>query len=263
MNILLAFKAEPDLTMLAEKDWQAAETGELDISITRPLLGMDEQAGAEMLLSQSAGQDNIHLTALSIGDRRADSLLRQFKALGYEDAVLIHTESAYRFSSRAIAELLAGWQQAHPQSLIVLGSLSAEGNNGQTGFWLAEMLGWPCFSQISGFQLNHEKQQITVTQNRNGASCVVTLQLPAVISVISDGQYCLRTPTLRQKLAVKPEDIQTVEATSLRNSHLAVRRCVAMRRNKTQRAGLIIDGRDAREKARRLYQDWLSNRMKR
>ncbi len=41
MNILLAFKAEPDAGMLAEKEWQAAAQGKSgpDISLLRSLLG--------------------------------------------------------------------------------------------------------------------------------------------------------------------------------------------------------------------------------
>lgn len=54
MNILLAFKAEPDAGMLAEKEWQAAAHGNSgpDISLLRSLLGADEQAAAALLLAQ-------------------------------------------------------------------------------------------------------------------------------------------------------------------------------------------------------------------
>ena len=45
MNILLAFKAEPDAGMLAEKEWQAAQGNSgPDVSLLRSLLGADEQA---------------------------------------------------------------------------------------------------------------------------------------------------------------------------------------------------------------------------
>ncbi len=43
MNILLAFKAEPDAGMLAEKEWQAAQGNSgPDVSLLRSLLGADE-----------------------------------------------------------------------------------------------------------------------------------------------------------------------------------------------------------------------------
>ncbi|STI53735.1 electron transfer flavoprotein subunit YgcR [Escherichia coli] len=50
----VAFKAEPDAGMLAEKEWQAAAQGKSgpDISLLRSLLGADEQAAAALLLAQ-------------------------------------------------------------------------------------------------------------------------------------------------------------------------------------------------------------------
>lgn len=88
MNILLAFKAEPDPGMLAEKDWQAAtaDTRGPDVSLLRCSPGADEQAAAALLLAQRNGGCKMTLTALSIGDERALHWLRYFVALGFETA---------------------------------------------------------------------------------------------------------------------------------------------------------------------------------
>lgn len=69
MNILLAFKAEPDAGMLAEKEWQAAAQGNSgpDVSLLRSLLGADEQAAAALLLAQRKNGTPMSLTALSMG----------------------------------------------------------------------------------------------------------------------------------------------------------------------------------------------------
>ena len=72
MNILLAFKAEPDAGMLAEKEWQAAQGNSgPDVSLLRSLLGADEQAAAALLLAQRKNGTSMSLTALSMGDERA------------------------------------------------------------------------------------------------------------------------------------------------------------------------------------------------
>ena len=83
MNILLAFKAEPDAGMLAEKEWQAAAQGKSgpDISLLRSLLGADEQAAAALLLAQRKNGTPMSLTALSMGDERALHWLRYLMAL--------------------------------------------------------------------------------------------------------------------------------------------------------------------------------------
>lgn len=69
MNILLAFKAEPDAGMLAEKEWQATAQGNSgpDVSLLRSLLGADEQAAAALLLAQRKNGTPMSLTALSMG----------------------------------------------------------------------------------------------------------------------------------------------------------------------------------------------------
>ena len=89
MNILLAFKAEPDAGMLAEKEWQAAAQGNIgpDVSLLRSLLGADEQAAAALLLAQRKNGTPMSLTALSMGDERALHCLRYLMALGLS---LIH-----------------------------------------------------------------------------------------------------------------------------------------------------------------------------
>ncbi len=258
MNILLAFKAEPDLAMLAEKDWLAAGQGSLDTSITRPCLGEDEAAAAEILLRQVEG---LNLTALSIGRERADSFLRQFKALGFQRAVRLQSDDELTFSPTSVAALLAAWQQQHSQSLVIMGSRSAEGNSGQTGFYLAEQLGWPCFSQVYDFTVNQALQQIELKQRCATGKRSLTVRLPAVLMIESGGDYCLRTPGLRQKLAVKASDVEVLTVKA-QGDEGAISPLVGLEHPQRQRGGLIIQGSDAREKARSLYRDWLRKRMK-
>ena len=76
MNILLAFKAEPDAGMLAEKEWQAAAQGNSgpDVSLLLSLLGADEQAAAALLLAQRKNGTSMSLTALSMGNERGVAL---------------------------------------------------------------------------------------------------------------------------------------------------------------------------------------------
>lgn len=148
MNILLAFKAEPDPGMLAEKDWQAAtaDTHGPDVSLLRCSPGADEQAAAALLLAQRNGGCEMTLTALSIGDERALHWLRYFVALGFETPVLLETTADLRFAPEFVARNIADWQRNHGADLIITGCQSSEGQNSQTPFLVAEMLAWPCFT---------------------------------------------------------------------------------------------------------------------
>ena len=123
MNILLAFKAEPDAGMLAEKEWQAAAQGKSgpDISLLRSLLGADEQAAAALLLAQRKNGTPMSLTALSMGDERALHWLRYLMALGFEEAVVLETAADLRFASEFVARHIAEWQHQNPLDLIITG----------------------------------------------------------------------------------------------------------------------------------------------
>ena len=126
MNILLAFKAEPDAGMLAEKEWQAAAQGKSgpDISLLRSLLGADEQAAAALLLAQRKNGTPMSLTALSMGDERALHWLRYLMALGFEEAVLLETAADLRFAPEFVARHIAEWQHQNPLDLIITGCQS-------------------------------------------------------------------------------------------------------------------------------------------
>ncbi len=136
MNILLAFKAEPDAGMLAEKEWHAAAQGCAgpDVSLLRSLLGVDEQAAAAILLAQRKNGPPMTLTALSMGDERALHWLRYLTALGFDQALLLETAADLRFAPEFVARHIAEWQRLNPLDLIITGSQSSEGQNGQTLF---------------------------------------------------------------------------------------------------------------------------------
>lgn len=185
MNILLAFKAEPDAGMLAEKEWQATAQGNSgpDVSLLRSLLGADEQAAAALLLAQRKNGTPMSLTALSMGDERALHWLRYLMALGFEEAVLLETAADLRFAPEFVARHIAEWQRQNPLELIITGCQSSEGQNGQTPFLLAEMLVWPCFTQVERFTL--DAPFITLEQRtEHGVRCC-RVRLPAVIACVS------------------------------------------------------------------------------
>lgn len=261
MNILLAFKAEPDLGMLAENDWQnAVMTGqEPDITRLRAAVGMDEQAGAELLLCARDDNRELHLTALSIGDHRASHGLRHFAALGFTRRILIETSDPLRFSPARIASYIAGWHKEHNQQLIVLGSQSAEGQNGQTGWLLAEMLGWPCIAGVTHFSL--KEGAVQVNQETDASERCWNVHLPAILIVRNKGQIALRVPGMRQRLAAAKCLITCIPPVESEDILSVI--CRQFSRNETRREGVRIEGADTAEKVQRLWDGYLRQRMTR
>lgn len=98
-----------------------------------------------------------------------------------------------------VARHIAEWQYQNPLELIITGCQSSEGQNGQTPFLLAEMLGWPCFTQVERFTL--DAPFITLEQRtENGLRCC-RVRLPAVIAVRQCGEVALPVPGMRQRMA--------------------------------------------------------------
>jgi electron transfer flavoprotein alpha/beta subunit len=258
MNILLAFKPEPDASMLAETDWRAAalDTCGPDVSLLRSAIGADEQAAAALLLAQRNAGCEMTLTALSIGDERALHWLRYFAALGFERQALLETTGDLRFAPSFIAERLADWQRSHGAELIVTGCQSSEGQNGQTPFLLAEMLNWPCLAQVERFTL--EPPFVVVEQRTISGLRRYRVRLPAVMAVRQCGEAALPVPGMRQRLAAAKAEVMrqtlTIEATP------AVQ-CLRLARPEPRRHAVIIEGGTAQEKARTLWESYLRQRM--
>lgn len=258
MNILLAFKPEPDASMLAEKDWQTAgrDTCGPDISLLRCTIGADEQAAAALLLAQRNAGCEMNLTALSIGDERALHWLRYFAALGFDQRVLLEVAADLRFAPSFIAGQIADWQRSHGAELIVTGCQSSEGQNGQTPFLLAEMLDWPCFTQVERFTL--EPPFVVIEQRTTHGIRRCKVRLPVVIAVRQCGEVALAVPGMRQRLAAAKADIvrQAVSA-----EVMSAVQCLRLTRPEPRRSAVIVDGATAQEKARMLWESYLRQRM--
>jgi electron transfer flavoprotein alpha/beta subunit len=207
MNILLAFKAEPDAGMLAEKDWQAAalDTCGPDVSLLRSAIGADEQAAAALLLAQRNAGCEMTLTALSIGDERALHWLRYFAALGFEQPVLLETAADLRFAPSFIAGQIADWQR-QPRRGADRNRLSEQrGAEWPDAVFAGGNAGWPCFSQVERFTL--EPPFAVVEQRTTSGIRRCRVRLPAVIAVRQCGEVALPVPGMRQRLAAAKADI--------------------------------------------------------
>ena len=201
MNILLAFKLEPDASMLAEREWQAAtqDTRGPDTALLRSSPGVDEQAAAALLLRQRGEGAGFTVTALTLGDERALYWLRYFAALGFDQQVLLETSADLRFAPGAVAHEIVAWQRRQGESLILTGCQSSEGQNGQTPFLVAEMLGWPCLTQVERFTL---EPPFVIADRRTPAGLQrCRVRLPAVLGVRQCGDVALPVPGMRQRLA--------------------------------------------------------------
>ncbi|MCS2156492.1 electron transfer flavoprotein subunit beta/FixA family protein [Scandinavium sp. H11S7] len=259
MNILLAFKAEPDLSMLAEADWQAAARGILgpDPSLTRLLMGTDEQGAAELMLQARDVNPALTLNAVTLGEERALPALRHLAALGFVRQTLLMSREDMRFNPAFVAAQLAILVREQNAKLVLLGSQSSEGQNGQTAWLLAEMLGWPCISSVCG--LNVDGDGWVVESENVQQRSRWRIQQPAVLRVQNRGQMALRVPGMRARLAAAKAEIEQRRCESGVAKALS---CLALERNIVRRSGIIIDEATLQTAVQRLWREYLAERMK-
>lgn len=256
MNILLAFKAEPDLSMLAETDWQASArsgTGP-DRTLMRSLMGNDEQGAAELMLLARETNPALELSAVTLGDERALPALRNLAALGFSRQTLLLSRDDLRFAPTFVAEQLATQVRAHNSQLVLLGSQSSEGQNGQTAWLLAEMLGWPCLSSVCGLRVDGDGFAVECEDLHQRSLWHV--DRPAVLRVNNRGQMALRVPGMRARLAAAKAEIEQHEC----DAAVSVVSCLSLERHIARRNGIMIN-EPAKQAAQRLWNDYLVQRM--
>jgi len=256
MNILLAFKAEPDLSMLAEDDWQAsARSGTRpDRTLMRAVMGNDEQGAAELMLLARETNPALELSAVTIGDERALPGLRNLAALGFSRQTLLLSPDDLRFSSTFVAEQLATQARENTAQLVLLGSQSSEGQNGQTAWLLAEMLGWPCLSSVRGLRVDGDG--FTVECEDQHQRSLWHIDRPAVLRVSNRGQMALRVPGMRARLAAAKADIEQRQC----DAAVSAISCLRLERHIARRSGIIIN-EPAKQAAQRLWNDYLAQRV--
>lgn len=168
---------------------------------------------------------------------------------------LLETAADLRFAPEFVARHIAEWQHQNPLDLIITGCQSSEGQNGQTPFLLAEMLGWPCFTQVERFTL--DALFITLEQRTEHGLRCCRVRLPAVIAVRQCGEVALPVPGMRQRMAAGKAEIirKTVAA------EMPAMQCLQLARAEQRRGATLIDGQTVAEKAQKLWQDYLRQRM--
>ncbi|MBH2846971.1 electron transfer flavoprotein subunit beta/FixA family protein [Serratia marcescens] len=259
MNILLAFKAEPDLSMLVEADWQAATRDAIgpDSALMRFAVGNDEQGAAELMLQARDNVPSLTLSAVTLGDERSLPALRHLSALGFNQLALVDAPTDRRFNPASVARQLAEQARKTEAGLVLIGSQSSEGQNGQTSWLLAEMLGWPCLSQVCG--LIPERGGFLVQCENFIQRTQWRVDQPAVLIVQNRGQMALRVPGMRARLLAAKAEIAREAGISAEQTGMT---CRALERKVHRRAGHIISEPTSEAAARRLWDDFLAERTR-
>ncbi len=272
MKIAVCFKIIPDYDRMSEKDWEWDKRHFVDTSFVRRIFNCFDESALELALKLSKSKEPLsepcELTALTVDDGQGDLFLKHLTAIGYDHAVRIQCNSRLdlRFNPLFISSLISRYIRQEGQKLVILGMQGGEGDNGQTGFFVAEQLGWPCIREVIEVAVAESTDCLKIKSRIRGATLVQTLKLPMVLIMghSLDSPY-LRVPTLKQKLNAKKKPLTIVSSTELGldNDALPVKDKTLMdlHGQKPGRSCSFIQGKTVQEQAKTLYDKYLKQRL--
>lgn len=261
-----------DYDRLSEKDW-VWDTGHfVDTSFVRRVFNCFDESALETALRLSTQLEILaepcELTALTVDQEQGDLFLRHLTALGYHHAVRICCtgQPDLRFNSRVIARLISRYIQQADQQLVILGMQGGEGDNGQTGFLVAEDLGWPCIGEVTHVGMAGASHLLEVESRIDGGILKQTISLPMVLIMGNslDSPY-LRIPTLKQKLNARAKPLTLVSEADLGLDARALcasdKQLLSLHRPTKNRSCVFVNGKTAPEQAQNFYDQYLKHRM--
>lgn len=185
------------------------------------------------------GQPESQIVALTLGDERADSAVREALAMGVDRAARVDCESV-SFDPISVARGLAGAIRELDADLVFAGIQSSDDSQQVTGVALSAALDWPCIVGALSLEINGDR--VRVHRELDGSRVeVVEASLPVVI-IVQTGINQPRYGTFKDKLNAKKATIELLapaEATAKR--HLMPRRLV-LPTNSSQTVDMIDGG---------------------
>jgi len=162
---------------------------------------------AALRLRESNGAGEV--VTVSLGDEAGQDILRTTLAMGADRAVLLKGQVTP--DGLATARMLAAELEGHDAPLILLGVKAADDDQQQVGPMLATILGRPCATAVSSFEVDGDK--VRCRREAEGGNEVVELPLPAVLT-ITKGEYEPRYASLKGIMAAKKKPLEVKDAAS-------------------------------------------------
>ena len=213
MKIIVCVKRVPDTgtRIRIGDDGRSIDPGGVKY-VTNPYDEFATEAALRTRDEAGAGE----VTALAFGGEESQEVLRNALAVGADRAVLL--EGAADMDGLATARALASEVESADADLVLLGVKAVDDDQQQVGPMLATLLGRPCATQVSEFQV--DEGTITARREVEGGVQTVRLPLPAVLT-ITKGVYEPRYASLKGIMAAKKKPLEVKEGLAVA-SRLAV-----------------------------------------
>ena len=270
MRLLGCFKVVPDLEKLSQSDWVSDDHGVVDTSFVPAIWNCFDESALEMMLKLSDLSEGFsvmcELSALTIGNEYCDPYLSTLYALGFQKAVrIVCNEERIYWPELTAAAIKAYVENIGGQDVIVMGRQSADGDNSKTPLLTAELLNWPCVTQVIAMELIDEHRLKIRSMTEEGIVTQV-IHTPCVISVGDAPNSFLRVPTLKDRMKRGKQPIfyyqlEDLGIDSEKEEHLPDLEVISVKAVENDRQTEFLTGDTPEETAYRLYHSYLKERL--
>lgn len=261
MNILVCFKAAPQVEMLTYRDWRFDGNLQVDTSFLQPTLNSYEESALEIALMLSDASKSVQvpleLSALTIAGTGANTILKTLKALRFKRVVRIdNNRMDLRFSPMTVASVLSRYVLDNAaQDVLLLGRQTTIGENAKTHLLTAEMLGWPSITQVTRID-PVDQNHLMVTSQVDDGHLQQQIKTPCVLSIGDAPKTHMRVPTLKDRMRSGKQPIEVLSTESFKLTE-ETEVLIGLEAVWHERAGVLIEGENPAIKARKLYDDHL------
>ncbi|KKM10149.1 hypothetical protein SY88_15475 [Clostridiales bacterium PH28_bin88] len=176
-----------------------------------------DEIGVEVALKLRERAGGAKITALTLGPKTAEEILRKSLAMLVDEAVHIRSEDLGYLDSFATAALLAaGIRSIGPVDLVVCGRQAGDTDAGQVGLLLAEELGLPTITSVTEV----EPQGDVLHFRREGDRGVEIVECagPVAITVTNSETNVPRIPKVKDIMASHRKPVKALSISDLNMS---------------------------------------------
>ena len=217
MNIVVCIKRTPD----TEAKIRLGDDGvSIDPEGVKFIISPYDEFAIEAALRVKEAAGDGEVVLLSMGGDDTPETLRQGLAMGADRALFLKGDSSV--DGLATAKALAAEIKELDASLVLFGMKGGGMDQQQVGPMAAVLLGLPCATGVSGFELSDGT--VTCRRDVEGGAEILEMDLPAVVT-ITKGEFEPRYASLKGIMAAKRKPLEEKEAQG-GDSRLVVRELV-------------------------------------
>jgi electron transfer flavoprotein beta subunit len=204
MNIVVCVKYVPDAT--ADPRFESDNTVDR-VGVDGLLSELDEYAVEQALQLKEGTEEEVTVTALTVGPEKAADAVRKALQMGADQGVHVQDEAIAGSDAIATSLVLAkAVEKIGKVDIVLCGMASTDGAMSVVPAMLAERLGLP---QVTlGSRIERKESQIAVQRDGDTATEVVVGAMPLVASV-TDQSGEARYPSFKGIMAAKKKPLET------------------------------------------------------